>query len=79
MPNDMITGQRLAFLQEMAKQKGVSASALVVAWMVNLHRCDGFPRVIPLFSSSKADHFAANLQGAVLPLTDEELQSLNRA
>lgn len=79
MPPDLITGERLAFLQSMAQQKCISASALVVAWMVNLYRCEGFPRVIPLFSSSKADHFEDNLRGALLWLTDEELAALNGA
>ncbi len=63
----------------MAKEKGVTASALAVAWMVNLHRCKGFPRVIPLFGSGNAGHFTSNLEGAEIPLTDEELLILNRA
>ena len=79
LPGELIGGQRLDFLKAMAKEKNVSASALAVAWMVNLHRCQGFPKVIPLFGSSRVEHFSANLQGAQLPLTDEELQLLNRA
>ena len=64
---------------EMAKEKGVCTSALVVAWMVNLYRCEGFPRVIPLFASSRVEHFLDNLGGVSLTLTDEELDRLNRA
>jgi len=79
LPADLIAGDRLAFLQNMAKEKGVTPSALAVGWMVNLHRCVGFPRVIPLFASSRVDHFAENLRGVDLPLTDEELSALNRA
>ena len=63
----------------MAKEKDVSTSALAVAWMVNLYRCDGFPSVIPLFSSSRAEHFVSNLAGADLYLTDEEMKYLNEA
>lgn len=70
---------RLAVLQTMARKKGVSASALAVAWMVNLHRCEVFPRVIPMFGSSSVEHFTANLRGAELVLTVEELQQLNNA
>lgn len=78
LPEDLMAGQRLDFLKTMAKEKGVTASALAVAWMVNLHRCQGFPRVIPLFGSSSAEHFVENLRGTELPLTDEEMKALNR-
>lgn len=79
LPAELVTGDRLATLQAMAQDKGISASALAVAWMVNLHRCAGFPRVIPLFGSSRVEHFVSNLQGAELTLTDEEMQKLNQA
>jgi len=79
LPAELVAGERLAVLQEMAREKGVSTSALAVAWMVNLHRCEGFPTVIPLFSSSRVEHFVSNLSGADLPLTDSELRQLNEA
>ena len=79
LPAELVAGDRLRFLQNMAKDKGISASALAIAWMVNLHRCDGFPRVIPLFGSSRVGHFVSNLTGADLELTDSELQQLNNA
>ena len=70
---------RLEVLKNMAEDKGVTASALAVAWMVNLHRCEGFPRVIPLFGSGNVQHFVSNLKGTEIPLTDEELEILNKA
>lgn len=79
LPDELISSERLAFLKTMATEKGVSASALAVAWMVNLHRCEGFPRVIPLFGSSKVEHFTANFLGAELPLSNDELDQLNNA
>jgi aryl-alcohol dehydrogenase-like predicted oxidoreductase len=79
LPGELIAGDRLTFLKTMAKEKGVSASALAVAWMVNLHCCEGFPRIIPLFGSSRVEHFTANLRGSELPLSDEELAQLNNA
>ena len=79
LPAELVAGDRLTALQTMAKEKGISASALAVAWMVNLHRCDGFPRVIPLFGSSRVEHFVSNLTGADLILTDHDLQVLNEA
>lgn len=79
MPSTYIQGSRLDCIRNMAREKGVTTSALVVAWMVNLYRCSGFPRVIPLFASSRVDHFADNLRGADITLTDEELDILNKA
>ena len=79
LPAELVAGDRLTALQTMAKEKGISASALAVAWMVNLYRCEGFPRVIPLFGSSRVEHFVSNLTGADLVLTDQELQTLIEA
>lgn len=79
LPAELVAGERLEVLQTMAREKGVSASALAVAWMVNLYRCPGFPRIIPLFGSSRVEHFVSNLRGAELTLTEEELQQLNNA
>ena len=79
IPAEYTVDGRLAMIREMAKEKGVNTSALVVAWMVNLYRCAGFPRVIPLFASSRIEHFTDNLRGADMVLTDEELERLNRA
>ena len=79
IPAEYTVDGRLAMIREMAKEKGVNTSALVVAWMVNLYRCAGFPRVIPLFASSRVEHFTDNLRGADMVLTDEELERLNRA
>ncbi len=67
---------RLNAIRSMATDKGVSASALVVAWLTNLHRCKGFTRVIPLFSAS-AEHLKQNLLGLDVSLTDEELEEMN--
>lgn len=79
LPAECITGERLDVIRNMAREKGVSVSALVVAWMVNLYRCEGFPRVIPLFASSKVEHFVDNLKGVELALSDAEMELLNRA
>lgn len=79
LPADLIGGERLRTLRTMAADKGVNPSALAVAWMCNLHRCEGFPRIIPLFASSRVSHFMDNLRGVDLTLTDEELSALNRA
>ena len=76
LPADYEGGERLEFIRRMAEEKGVSPSALVIAWLTNLHRCKGFPRVIPLFSASPA-HLKQNLLGLELTLSDEELAQMN--
>ncbi|MBQ6824328.1 MAG: aldo/keto reductase [Clostridia bacterium] len=78
LPEEYESGTRLDFLQKMAQEKGVNPSALVVAWLTNLHRCEGFPQVIPLFSAS-AEHLKQNCRGLELTLTEEELALLNQA
>ncbi len=77
LPEEYEGGERLTFLRNMAKEKGVNPSALVVAWLTNLHRCEGFPRVIPLFSATP-EQLKQNLRGLELSLTDEELARMNR-
>ena len=79
LPNHYIGGARLEFIREMAKEKGVTASALAVAWMTNAARLAGYPEVIPLFASSKVDHFMDNCKGIDLVLTDDEMAALDQA
>ncbi len=79
LPADLIGGGRLEVLRNMAREKGVSPSALAVAYFVNLYRLPMMPRVIPLFASSRVSHFTDNLTGASLSLTNEELEILYRA
>ena len=79
MPAENILGERFEFLKRMAAEKGVSATALVVTWLVNLYRVEGMPTVIPLFASSRVDHFLENLNGADITLSDEELNALCKA
>jgi aryl-alcohol dehydrogenase-like predicted oxidoreductase len=78
LPADYEGGGRMELIRSMAREKGVTPSAVVVAWLTNLHRCKGFSRVIPLFSASPA-HLKENLCGLELSLTDEELNLMNTA
>ena len=78
LPEEYEGGERLALIRAMAEEKGVNPSALVIAWLTNLHRCEGFPRVIPLFSAT-TEQMAQNLRGLALTLADEELAMMNRA
>lgn len=76
LPSEYEGGKRLEFIRNMAKEKGVNTSALVIAWLTNLHRCEGYTRVIPLFSATY-EHLIENLRGLELSLTDEELEKMN--
>ncbi len=79
LPENYIGGARFEALANMASEKGVTNSALAVAWMCNAHRMEGFPQIIPLFSSSSIEHFKSNCEGAELVLTDEEMILLTNA
>lgn len=74
--NEYQSGKRLEFIREMANAKGVSTSALVVSWLTQLDRCEGFPTVIPLFSAT-AEHLVSNLSALDITLSDEELKLMN--
>ena len=77
MPLDTEAGERLALVRTLAKEKGVSASAIVIGWMSRLHETDGFPTVIPLFSSSPR-HLGDNLKGLTVEISKEEMDLMNR-
>lgn len=76
LPEEYEAGGRLDFVRKMAAEKGVNPSALVIAWLNNIHRCKGYPRVIPLFSATY-EHLIDNLRGLDIDLTDEELALMN--
>ena len=75
---DLIEGERMALVRRMAAERGVTPSAIVIAWLMNVHRTEGFPRIIPLFSARPA-HFIENMRALELTLTDAELAAMNRA
>lgn len=77
LPKEYEGGERLAKIRQMAAEKGVNPSALVIAWLTNLHRCSDFPQIIPLFSATPAQ-MKQNLRGLELELSDEELEQMNR-
>lgn len=76
LPYEYEGGERLEFIRNMAAEKGVNTSALVIAWLANLYRCEGYPTVIPLFSATP-EQLKDNARGIALSLTDEELALLN--
>ncbi len=77
LPAEYEGGARLEKIRSMAADKGVNPSALVIAWLVNLYRVKGYPRVIPLFSAT-TEHLLQNVRGLELSLSDAELLEMNQ-
>lgn len=75
---DFEGGKRLDLVRSLALEKGVNPSALVISWLTNIHRCEGYPRVIPLFSAT-ASHLEDNLRGLEITLSDADLELMNKA
>lgn len=78
LPAEYEGGARLAALREMAAEKGVAPGALVLAWLINLYRIKGYPRIIPLFSAGYT-HLIENFDCLTVTLTEKELLSMINA
>ena len=76
LPADYEAGERLAFIRKMADEHGVNPSAMVIAWLLNLYKLEGYPRVIPLFSATTS-HLVDNLRGLDIELSVDELKAMN--
>jgi len=59
-------------LEDMAAEKGVSVSALVLAWLIHQPR-----QVIPIPSSKSRNHLEENAKAASLKLSAEDLSRIN--
>lgn len=64
--------QKVAQLQEMAKNKGCTASQLALTWV--LHQGND---ILPLFGTTKQSRLKENIEAADITLTAEELDWLN--
>lgn len=65
---------RLGVLVEVAAELGVSANHAVLAWMLHHER-----PIIPLFGATSMEQLDANLDGAELKLSAEQMDRLNEA
>lgn len=65
--------KKVALLQDMAKQKGCTASQLALAWV--LHQGND---ILPLFGTIKQHRLSENIEATQIQLTAEELQTLDR-
>lgn len=65
--------KRVALLQEMAKDKGCTASQLALAWV--LHQGAD---ILPLFGTTKKSRLKENIEAADIHLSTEELATLDK-
>lgn len=65
--------KKVALLQDMAEQKGCTASQLALAWV--LHQGDD---ILPLFGTTKKSRLKENIDASVFQLTREELEMLDK-
>ena len=65
---------KVALLQEIASEKGCTASQLALAWV--LHQGDD---ILPLFGTTKSSRLRENIESANINLTSEELAMLDKA
>ncbi len=79
IPPSYVKKERLMTLDRMAADKGVTPSALAIAFMLGAHRLEHMPQIIPLFSTSNVEHLMHDLSGCDISLSDEELDILNKA
>jgi len=78
MPQEYEVGGRYETIARFAKEKGVSVSAAVIAYLLHLHTLENYPEVLPLFSAS-SKHLAENMRAIDLSITKEELNALHDA
>ena len=79
LPEFYLKGERLAVLNTMAKEKGLPAAALVIAWMRHSQRFADRPQIIPLFSTGNLSHLKENVKACRISLTNREMNILNEA
>ena len=65
--------KRVALLQDMARNKGCTASQLALAWV--LHQGSD---ILPLFGTTKKSRLKENMEAAAIHLTKEELSRLDK-
>ncbi len=61
-PKKYIKGEKLELIRSTAEKIGLSPSELVLAWLISSDRIKGRPQIIPLFSTSRADHLKKSLE-----------------
>lgn len=66
--------RRLAVLKAMAEKKRITASQLVLAWMMNTT-----PRVVPIIGASTIEQFRENLAASEIALSPADMESLDKA
>jgi diketogulonate reductase-like aldo/keto reductase len=68
----LTTNLKVALLQEIATNKGCSASQLAIAWV--MHKGND---ILPLIGTTKQDRLKENLEAAEINLTANEIKTLD--
>lgn len=76
LPSDYELSGRYQAIKDIAKEKDLSVSAMVLLYLMSLHKLENYPQIIPLFSSSEK-HIIENLRSTQFELDVEEIQFLN--
>lgn len=75
LPAEYELGNRYEVIKNMAKEKGLSVGAMVLSYLLNLHKLENYPRIVPLFSA-KTNHLLENMRALDIVLTKEEMEYL---
>lgn len=79
LPDWYVKKGRLAALNEVAGEMGVTPSALALSYMINADRMPHMPKIVPLFSTGSVSHIKNNLKCLDIDLDDETLKKLHNA
>ncbi|MDQ2711651.1 MAG: aldo/keto reductase [Acidobacteriota bacterium] len=66
--------ERLAVLQEIAREVGRTSNQLVIAWMRQ-----GTPSILPIIAGSRKEQLAENIAALEITLTEDQMQRLDTA
>lgn len=76
---DLVRGERLKTLNNFARETGVPAQQLALAWLLNSWRFRDRPTIIPLFSASRPETLQDNIAACDIQLGNEAWAALNEA
>lgn len=79
LPEKYFKGKRLELIRKTAKELSLTPTELVLVWLINLHKIDTMPQVIPLFSASNCDKLKRNLELSDYELDNSILRMLTEA
>ena len=73
--NNMILVKKL---ETLAQKKNCTSAQLALAWLINLSRKDGMPRIIPIPGAGTVAHAIENGQAGEIELNEEEMEEIDQ-